>query len=72
MLYAKLMGYSPLESINYKLDKSFVTIIQQGRTSKSNNSSKLRIIIYSLLILLIIAILAPLGFQLEQLNIPKF
>jgi inner membrane protein len=85
MLYAKMSGYSPLESINYKLDRWFVNIIQTGSSiphGEENNADltltsgkkmmRIRLYIYLILILLIIAVLAPLGFQIDQLNFPKF
>ena len=75
MLYAKLSGYSPLESINYKLDKWFVTVIQHGSSrpyGEVRSALRVRIFIYGLLVLLIVAVLAPLGFQTDQLNLPQF
>lgn len=85
MWYAKYAGHSPLESLNYRLDRWFVTIIQQGSsehvseedgTPVISTSPKrqiwIRVLVYLLLILLVIAVLAPLGFQINQLNLPRF
>ena len=85
MLYAKKSGHSPLESINYNLDRWFVTIIQTGSSAPAGNPQHLeqasiigggltcsRLIIYCFLALLIIVVLAPLGFQIDQLNLPRF
>lgn len=85
MLYAKKSGRSPLESINYKLDKWFVRIVQTGSSAPAGNQRHLeqastisrgltrsRLIVYCFLVLLIIAVLAPLDFQLDQLNLPRF
>ena len=82
MLYAKISGHSPIESINYKFDRWFVTIIQHGSSrpyeeekngevtaAGVGNAVRVRIAIYVLLALLIVAVLAPLGFQTEQLNL---
>ncbi len=83
MLYAKMSGYSPLESVNYNLDKWFVTVIQTGSSLSTNDmhnsdltltnkkkTTRLRLVIYLALVLLIVAVLAPLGFQLDQFNFP--
>ena len=85
MLYAKMSGYSPMECINYNLDRWFVTIIQHGSSISPDDAHKaeltsansrrimrMRVFIYLLLVLLIIAVLAPLGFQTGQLNLPQF
>ncbi len=85
MLYAKISGYSPMESINYDLDRWFVTVIQHGSSispDKAHNAEltsassrrimRIRVIIYLFLVLLIIAVLVPLGFQTDQLNFPRF
>lgn len=85
MLYAKASGYSPMESVNYSFDRWFVTIIQHG-TSKSIDETfneklaperrmrlvRSRVFIYLFVVLLIIAVFAPLGFQTDQLNLPLF
>ncbi len=69
--YAKLRGYSPLEAINYRLDAWFCGIVQQGRTGGSGavadgpGARRTRIVIYLGLILLILAVLIPLGFRLD-------
>ncbi len=85
MLYARLAGYSPMESLNYGFDRWFVRIIRHGSdrpTEMSPGSEsgtvgtwtavRIRILVYGLLILLAIAILAPLGFDLDQLTFPSF
>lgn len=85
MFYAKISGCSPIESINYHLDRWFVTIIQHGssitpddshnveRASVSSKGTmRIRVFVYLSLALLIIAVLAPLGFQTDQLNLPRF
>ncbi len=85
MLYAKLSGCSPMESINYNLDRWFLTIIQHGssispddarsaelHSATSRKMMRIRVFIYLFLVLLIIAVLAPLGFQTVQLNLPQF
>lgn len=74
-LYARLAARSPLESINYRLDHWFVTIVRQGaypeaagqRISSGGNRS-LRIWIYLFLALLVLAVLAPLDFDASQFN----
>ena len=83
--YAKLSGHSPLEAINYKLDRWFVTIIQHGSSRPYDEIQdpeviaagvravvRTRILIYVLLLLVIVAVLAPLGFQTDQLNLLRF
>jgi hypothetical protein len=79
MFYAKTTGRSPLESINYDLEKWFVTIVQHGssispdeqsNTARIKKTMWIRIFVYLFLILLIIAVLFPLGFSLDQLNLP--
>lgn len=85
MLYAKTSGCSPMESINYNLDRWFVTIIQHGSSispdeahnakltsARSRRRMRIRAFIYLFVILLIIAVFAPLGFQTDQLNLPQF
>ena len=78
MLYAKVAGYSPLESLHYRLDRAFVTIIQKGALDTpgdeqdvdlsnppKNHSLRIRLTVYGLLILMIIAVLLPLGFEID-------
>lgn len=85
MIYAKCAGYSPMEAINYRFDRWFVTIIQKGSDSATEeqpqvqthgtrvtNSTRVRMLVYSIVVLLIIAVLAPLGFRLDELNLPQF
>ena len=85
MLYAKISGCSPMESINYILDRLFVTIIQRCSsistdevhnaefTSASNRRMMLiRVFIYMFLVFLIIFFFPPLVFQTDQLNLPQF
>jgi hypothetical protein len=85
MLYARVAGYSPMESINYGFDRWFVRIIEHGSDSPPEVSHgsetravgkwkpvRIRILVYGLLILLAIAILVPLGFDLDKLNLPNF
>ena len=85
MLHARVAGHSPMESINYGFERWFVRIIEHGSDSPPEASRvsetralgmrkavRVRILVYVLLIMLAIAILAPLGFQLDQLNLPNF
>jgi len=85
MLYAKISGCSPMESINYNLDRWFVTIIQRGSSissdevhnaefisARNRRMMRIRVFIYLFLVLLIIAVFTPLGFQTDQLNLPQF
>jgi len=85
MLYARVSGYSPMESINYSFDKWFVRVIKYGSDSPSDEPQgavteaagmrkalKVRMLVYGLLILLAIAALVPLGFDLDKLNLPDF
>ncbi len=85
MLYAKKSGHSAMESLNYKLDRWFVTIIQHGSSVTPNDPHsvegasairkgqiRIRVFVYLSLVVLIIAVLAPLGFQTDQLNLPRF
>jgi hypothetical protein len=85
MLYARVAGYSPMESINYGFDRWFVRIIKHGSDSPPEVAQgsetravgkwkpvRIRILVYGLLILLAIAILVPLGFDLDKLNLPNF
>jgi hypothetical protein len=63
LLYARWVGYSPLEVFSYRLDRGFVAIAQQQDSQHRNHSAsalKMRIIIYGLLLLVMIALLAPL------------
>lgn len=78
-LYAKIAGYSPVEVFNYRLERWFVCIVKHGSdqhmASKGSNTVRgvlrKRIIIYVLLILIILAVLLPLGFQTEQFNLAE-
>ena len=85
MMYARVAGHSPMESVNYGFERWFVRIIEHGSDSPPEASrgsetgaagrwkaARVRIIVYVLLILLVIAVLAPLGFQWDQLNLPEF
>lgn len=85
MVYARVAGYSPMESINYGFDRWFVRIIEHGSDSPPDVSQgsetravdkwkpvRVRILVYGLLILLAIAILLPLGFDLDKLHLPNF
>ena len=85
MLYAKVSGYSPMEAINYKLDRWFVTVIQQGSSISGEHQRdaefpsanrkkpvRIRVLVYLLLLLLIVAVLAPLAVHDGQLNLPQF
>jgi hypothetical protein len=82
MLYAKVAGYSPLESIHYKFNENFVTIIQEGSLATASSSQgtclsasdkkqamRIRLVVYGFLIL---AVLAPLGFLWDHLNLPTY
>ena len=85
MLYARASGYSPLESINYSLDRWFVRIIQHGTSISPDGAQnreltsvarakvvRIRVLIYLFVLLLVIAVLLPLGFRMDQLNLPQF
>ena len=85
VFYAKTSGRSALESINYNIHRWFVTIIQHGSSvtldaphnvkrshADSKRTIKIRVLVYLSLALLIIAVLAPLGFQTDQLNLYHF
>ena len=74
-----------MESINYNFDRWFVAIIQRGSSispdeelnaeltsARSRRIMRIRVFIYLFLVLLIIAVFAPLGFQADQLNLPQF
>ena len=84
-MYARVAGYSPMESVNYSFDRWFVRIIKHGSDSSpdepqggvseavgTRKALKVRILVYGLLILLAIAALVPLGFDLDKLNLPDF
>lgn len=69
ILYARIAGYSPLESISYRLDSWFVGVARQdvaaphravGAVSGSR-AKRLRLLIYAVLALLVAAVLIPLG-----------
>lgn len=81
MFYARALGYSPLESVNDHLDRWFVRVIQQGTSTSPDGSQDVvarrravwtRVLIYLSLLLLILAVLLPLGFRADQLNLPQF
>jgi hypothetical protein len=85
MLYARVAARSPMESVNYGFEKWFVRIIEHGSDSLPETSRepgtqavgipkamRVRIIVYVFLIFLVLAVLAPLGFQLDLLNLPQF
>jgi hypothetical protein len=85
MLYARFADHSPMESINYGFERWFVRIIEHGsdslpeasresetRAPGTRDAMRVRILVYVFLILLVIAILAPLGFQLNKLNLLGF
>ena len=69
MVYGRLSGYSPLEAINYDLDRWFVKVVQQGSDTSdvivNSGSMRLRAIIYLVVGLLILAVLIPLGFNIS-------
>ena len=78
MVYGRLSGRSPLEAINYDLDRWFVKVAQQGSDTPGlqaggverqaiagSGSTRLRIIIYLAVALLILAVLIPLGLNLS-------
>ncbi len=79
MIYGRLSGHSPLEAINYDLDRWFVKVLQQGSDTQvqpaiapenqatgSTGSTRFRAIIYVVLVLLVLAVLIPLGFNLTR------
>ena len=83
MIYARCAGYSPMETINYRFDRWFVTIVQKGsdratdrqpqfQAGRVSKSARVRMLVYSMVVLFIIAVLAPLGFRLSELNLPQF
>lgn len=62
--FPRYADYSPLEAINYRLDRWFVQVVQQGSDTGAagdNGGLLLRIVIYVSLLLLVAAILIPLG-----------
>jgi len=73
MLYAKFAGRSPLELFGGRADRWFAGVVQQG-SDRSGAAAKpgdaearkrvpLRLIIWVLVVLVTIAVLAPLGFR---------
>ncbi|MBI1732169.1 MAG: metal-dependent hydrolase [Gammaproteobacteria bacterium] len=79
MVYGRQSGYSPLEAINYDLDRWFVRVLQQGSDTAAQQANavesnalprqgaaRLRAIIYLAVALLVLAVLVPLGFNLGQ------
>ena len=83
MAYPKYSGYSPLESLNYRLDRWFTRIIEsgsdelvaaepeQGRQSmKASSTWTLRAMIYILLLLVCAIVVLPLMGDVGQLNLP--
>ena len=73
MLYAKLAGRSPVELFGGRADRWFAGVIQQGsdrpgaaegpREAAVRTRVPLRLIIWVLVVLVTIAVLAPLGFS---------
>jgi len=73
LVYARAAGYSPLESVHYGLDRACVTILRNGRldfrgdpetaTGGNRRGLRIRLTVYGLLLLLILAILLPLGYH---------
>jgi len=73
MLYAKFAGRSPVELFGGRADRWFVGVVRQGSDGHSGAANPaaeaarkrvpLRLIIWVLVVLVTIAILAPLGFK---------
>lgn len=73
MLYARFAGRSPLELFGTRADRWFVNVVQQGsdrtdagRSGAGNaagKSQRLRVLIWAAVVLVAIALLAPLGFR---------
>lgn len=65
--YPRYTGRSPMEVFHYGLDRGFVAICHQPLLGGdvTLNSGRTRWLIYGLLLLVVLAILAPLGFSLE-------
>ena len=65
LLYAKFAGRSPLECFGDRADHWLVRVVQQGADHGSAApGGNLRWIIWAVVVLVVIAILAPLGFRL--------
>ena len=75
LLYAKFAGRSPVELFGGRADRWFASVVQEGSdragpAAKSDGAAvgrrvPLRLIIWVLVVLVTIALLAPLGFRLD-------
>ena len=69
IVYPRHTGRSPMEAFHYGLDRRFVAITRQPlfghRDSATAGGGYTRWVVYGLLLLVILAILAPLGFRLD-------
>jgi len=63
-LYARFMGRSPVECFGNRADAWLVAIVRQERMAPTPTSGRLRWIIWAVLALVVIAVMAPLGFRL--------
>ena len=65
LLYAKLAGRSPLECFGGRADAWLVSTVRQTeRPGAASGAGRLRWVIWAVVALVVIAILAPLGFRL--------
>lgn len=64
-VYARVRGRSPVECFGDRADRWFTHVVREGSDSRSHSatSKRLRWIIWIALALLVVAVLAPLGFN---------
>ncbi|OGA37407.1 MAG: hypothetical protein A3G24_04135 [Betaproteobacteria bacterium RIFCSPLOWO2_12_FULL_62_13] len=65
LLYARLVGRSPFECLGARADRWLVGVVRQEQSPAQGDAGWLRWIIWGALVLLTIAILAPLGFWIS-------
>ena len=65
LLYARLAGRSPFECFGARADRWLVGVVRQEPGAAGARSGRLRWIIWAALAMAIIAVLAPLGFQIS-------
>lgn len=64
LLYARLAGRSPFECFGAAADRWLVAVVRQEKRPESPDASRLRWIIWGVLLLATIGLLAPLGFRI--------
>lgn len=64
MLYARLAARSPVEVFGVRADRWFVRVVRQERGAQARASQGLRALIWAAVLLIVAAVLAPLGFRL--------